>query len=378
MKPTFTEEERRGIRAGIDGVKRGIPARFYHDNEIYQYEVEHLLKKNWLCIGRWDQAEHPGDYFTIRMWGESVVVVRDKQNELHALINVCRHRSSQVVEDGSGNAKVFMCPYHRWTYNLNGSLRAMSVQTMPEVDKKKCSLPKLRIEEWHGFIFVNFDPDARSLAPQLEAVNSHFEKFQVATYRQKGTVEYPTTWNWKFSFETGYEGYHHVGIHHDRIYHLIPASNTKPLDFGEACGSYVMWAADDAPIEFKRPFGPPPGAQEGDCDERDLFVAIYPSLIMFLTNAQCTFIVVEHQAVDSNRGSTRQAFAPWVIDTPNGDERIAEQVQIMKEIQEEDTFGCSMLQKGITSKTNTGGIIHPLEQQLNHYHNWYLDQFLNS
>ena len=374
----FSDEEIKGIREGIGGVKRSIPARFYYDEALYQYEVEHLLRKNWLCVGRWDQAEKPGDYFTTRMWGESIVIVRNRDNKLHALINVCQHRWSQVVEDGSGNASMFMCPYHRWTYNLDGKLRGMSVRDIPGVDKKKCGMPKLRVEEWHGFIFINFDVNAKPLAPQLEAVNHHFEKYQVGKYRQKGAVQYQTSWNWKFSFETGYEGYHHAGIHFERINHLEPACNTRPLDFGETCGSYTMWPVDDVPREFCEPFGLPPGELEGKYKHTSVYVAIYPSLIMFLNDYQCTFIIVQHQAVDSNRASTCQAFAPWAIARPDAEEVIEEMLDEMKGVQDEDSYGCSMLQKGITSKTNTGSMIHPLEQQLNHYHKWYMEQLLNA
>ncbi len=93
----FTDQEIKGIRAGLNGVKSTNPARFYYDEDIYKIEVEHVLKKQWLCIGRWDQVEKPGDYFTIRMWGESIVVVRDRKGILHALVNVCQHRWSQVI-----------------------------------------------------------------------------------------------------------------------------------------------------------------------------------------------------------------------------------------------------------------------------------------
>lgn len=377
IKPTLSEKEIRSIREGIDGMKGTIPARFYYDESIYQYEVEHVLKRNWLCVGRWDQVEHPGDYFTVRMWGESIVIVRDKANELHALINVCQHRWSQVVNDGSGNANLFTCPYHNWTYNLDGSLRGMSVQPVPGVDKSTCGMHKLRIEEWQGFVFVNFDSDAKPLAPQIDAVTPLLEKYNVGTYRQSGIVQYQTTWNWKFSFETGYEGYHHAGLHRESINDIVPADANRPLKFGETCGSYEMWFADNLPPEITQPFGLPPGVSP-NVDQPEQFVAIYPSLIMFVNSFQATYIIVEHDSVDSNRAATAQSFAPWAKDAPNGEELIAQWTRSMKSTQDEDTYGCSMLQKGITSKTNTRSFIHPLEQQLNHYHNWYLDHFLEA
>ena len=384
IDPMFTEEEILSIREGINGVKHVLPSRFYTDEAIYQYEVEHVLKKNWLFVGRWDQAENPGDYFTIRMWNQSIIIVRDKQKQLHALINVCQHRFSQVVEDGTGNTSTFMCPYHRWTYELDGRLKGISVQDIPGVDKKKCALPSLRIEEWQGFIFINFDKDAKTLGPQLEGLNPLFDKFQLGTYRKQDEAKYETTWNYKCTFENGLEGYHHVGLHHDRIYHLIPSANTKPMHFGEIYGSYTMWPAENMAEEMKQemlqPFGATPWIEDGDQDgSKECFVGIYPAgPMMYVNHYQCTFLLTHHEGVASNYGSTGQAFAPWAIASPGGKEKVGFFTQMMKDIQDEDTYGCTMLQKGLNSGNDSSGLLHPLEVQLNHYHNWYLDQMINS
>lgn len=381
----FTEKEILSIREGIDGVKHVLPPRFYTDEAIYQHEVEHVLKKNWLFIGRWDEAENPGDYFTITMWGQSIIIVRDRQKQLHALVNVCQHRFSQVVEDGSGNVNSFMCHYHRWTYELDGKLKGMSVQDVPGADKKECALPSLRVEEWQGFIFIHYDQDAKPLAPQLEGLNPLFDKFQLATYRKKLAIKYNTTWNYKCSFENGYEGYHHVGLHHDSIYHLIPSANTRPMDFGKIYGSYAMWLAADLPEQVKeemmQPFGRSPWLKEGDTEDKEHFVGIYPAgPMMFVTNYQCSYLQTHHEGVDSNQGTTGQAFPPWVIDSADSREKIDFLTQRTSEIQNEDTIGCTLLQKGLRTAGNgaSSGMLHPLEKQLNHYHNWYVDQMTNS
>ncbi len=368
----FTDEEIQGIREGIDGVKRAIPSRFYHDEAIYHYEVEHLLRKNWLCVGRWDRVEHPGDYFTVRMWQESIVIVRDNEGALHALVNVCQHRYTQVVGDGCGNSKFFTCPYHSWTYNLDGSLRGVALAELPGFDKNKCSMPKLRIEQWQGFIFINFDSEAKPLAPQVEAVNPHFEEYKVSEYRERNAVDYEANWNWKFSFETGYEGYHHCGLHRDRINNIVPGNNTRPLDFGKACGSYTMWMKDDPALKEKMEQREKDGYLGRDPSAK--FIGIYPNLIIFLNSKQVTYIITQHQKVDFSYASTRQAFSPKILALPKAEKAIAEQDQSMRDTQDEDTYGCTMLQKGVSSRTNSTGVIHPLEQQLNHYHNWYLDQ----
>lgn len=382
VNPMFTEKEVLSIREGINGVKHVLPSRFYTDETIYRHEVEHVLKKNWLFVGRWDQAENPGDYFTFRMWGQSIIIVRDKQKQLHALVNVCQHRYSQVVEDGSGNTNMFMCPYHRWTYDLDGRLKNISIQDIPGVDKKKCALPSLRVEEWQGFIFINYDPDAKPLAPQLEGLDPLFDKFQLATYRQMDIINYQTVWNYKCGFENGFEGYHHVGLHH-RIHHIEPSTNTRPMIFGKIYGSYNMWLAENVPEEIKnfmlQPFGRSPLLEEGEVVDKDNFVGIYPSgPMMYVNNYQCSYLITHHESINSNQGATGQAIAPWAIDTPGSKEIIAELNQYMREIQDEDTFGCTMLQKGMSSGSSTNGLLHPLEVQLNHYHNWYMNQMMKS
>lgn len=372
--PTLTDEEVCGIRDGIDGIKRPLPARFYCDEEIYKFEVEHILKKNWLCVGRWDNAENPGDYFTRTMFDESIIVVRDNNHKLHALLNVCQHRFSQVVEDGCGNTNTFVCPFHRWTYNLDGTLRGVSVQNVGGLDKEKCRMPSLRLEEWQGFIFINFDLDAQPLAPQLVAVNPIMELYGVSKYRHKIDQDFDSPWNWKLNFEAGYEGYHHIGVHND-FNPIEPASGSRPLWFGEVCGSYTVPFADNVPKEQTRPFGLPPHMEnEDDPVEDDIFIAVYPAFSMYLNSHQCAYTLVQHQGIENNIGSTPQSFASWALDAPNSQEIVAELGEFMEKIQGEDNFGCMMMQKGLKSRSQNPGVIHPLEEQLNHYHNWYLDQ----
>lgn len=379
-KELFTEEEVLSIREGIDGVKRVLPPRFYTDEDLFEVDKEKVLKRNWLCVGRWDQAENHGDYFTINMFGKSIIIVRNKEGGLHALFNVCQHRFSQIVDDGSGNAKSFMCPYHRWTYTIDGSLKGIAMQSIPGVDKKKCSLPSLRVEEWQGFIFVNYDQDAKPLGPQLAKLDPLFNRFGVSKFRIRGEAKYDVTWNYKCNLENGYEGYHHVGPHFDRIHHIIPSTNTKPLMFGDVFGSYTMWPVDSMPAaekrEFQLPFGPAPWMEEEKPEDlMDYFVDIYPTgPSMYLNSYQCSSLIIHPEGVDSGQGRNLQYFAPWVLDNPDNEGLIKEFTDMMVGVQDEDTYALTMWQKGLRSADGCTGLLHPLESQLNHYHNWYIDQ----
>ncbi|MGE4337191.1 MAG: Rieske 2Fe-2S domain-containing protein, partial [Pigmentiphaga sp.] len=291
-RPIFSEEEVEAIRDGVDGIKSMLPARCYHDEAIYHYEVEHVLKKNWLCVGRWDWAEKPGDYFTTRMFGESIVIARGKDNELRALINVCQHRWAQIVPEGRGNAKLFVCPFHGWTYDLDGRLRAVAARNIPGFDKSSCRMPSLRLEVWEGFVFINFDPEAAALAPQLAGLQEIIGRYQLGDYRSGERLDYDTNWNYKLSFETGYEAYHHEGCHQD----LLGGTSHKypPVAFGEIWGAYAG-NAEDKRSDY--PFGTPgwfTPEDEGQFKERSIFVGIYPSFMIYLTTCQVTFLLTEY------------------------------------------------------------------------------------
>ena len=311
------------------------------------------------------------------MFGESIVIVRDKEHKLHALINVCRHRFCQVVEDGRGNINMLVCPFHSWTYNLDGSLRAVGVQNIAGMDKDKCRLPSLRLEGVARVYLYQFRSGCGGPGATTRVQSTTImDLYGVSKYRHQLTQDFDSPWNWKLNFEAGYEGYHHAGLHNERINHIEPASGSRPLWFGEICGSYGVPFADDIPREETRPFGLPPHMKsEDDPIEMDTFIAVYPAFMMYVNSYQVSYTLVQHQGVDINIGSTPQAFAPWALEAPNAEEIIAEFKEFTVEVQKEDTLGCMMMQKGLKSQSARTGFIHPLEVQMNHYHNWYLDQF---
>lgn len=376
LRQFFAENEIQAIRDGIDGVYGSIPARFYYDEDIYQWEVENILKKEWLCVGRQEEARNPGDYFTARMFDEPILIVRGKDNTLRALINVCQHRFAQIVEEGRGNAKMFMCPFHRWTYNLEGQLMGVSVQDIPGMDKKDCRMPELRLEIWQGFVFINFDPDAEPVAKHYAAINPIFDRWGVSEFKVKYSFDFDAPWNWKFTYEAGMEGYHHVGVHHDRIEGDIPAKHTEVICESPTTCGYRMWWKDGTPEEYRQPFGPPPGVKGEDWDDDPRVLFGFPGMGTWMNNYQTTYIVFEYgNTVFANKGKICQAFPQWALDSEHAEEALKFNAEFTREVQLEDEHACQILQKGITSKTNGRAIMHPLESQMNRFHNWYLDHF---
>lgn len=239
-------------------------------------------------------------------------------------------------------------------------------------------MPELRLEVWEGFIFINFDSDATPLAPQLAGLQEVIGRYDVASYRTGSRMEYDTDWNYKLSFETGYEAYHHEGVHQDVLGGT--SQYYAPVGFGEIWGVYAgLHPKTHEHAKTDYPFGTPAWFTKEDeetWEERSIFVGIYPSLITYLNSNQVTFIVTQYNSVTANRSITANAIAGWAWDRPGAAEIIEHQNGRLIYVQDQDTAGCRTLQKGLRSSYNKRSVVHPREQQLSHYYNWMMDQYL--
>jgi phenylpropionate dioxygenase-like ring-hydroxylating dioxygenase large terminal subunit len=189
---------------------RTIPWDWYSDPAVLRLERERIFRRTWQYAGRADQVADPGSYFTCDAGDVPVVVVRDKEGILRALVNVCRHRGSLVCE-GEGRRETLQCPYHAWTYNLDGSLRAAPrADREPGFDRDALALVPAAVDCWGPFVFVNPDAEAAPLAdtlgelPQLVAAAG----LDVGTLRflRRAHSEYEA--NWKVCCENFLECYH--------------------------------------------------------------------------------------------------------------------------------------------------------------------------
>ena len=171
------------------------------------------FERSWLCVGREEYAPQPGDYYTIDVMGEPVVIVRGMDGVLRALNAACRHRAMPVVT-GKGQASHFVCPYHSWTYGTDGRLiGAPHMEGSTVFEKTRCRLPRYRMESWRGFLFVNLADDADPLAVTMAPMGRATANYRIED--QTEVFHYETTWdgNWKLSAENSMEYYHHIGLH---------------------------------------------------------------------------------------------------------------------------------------------------------------------
>ena len=154
-----------------------IPARFYVDPEVSAEERDKIFARSWQVAGHAGQLKHAGDFFTVALGSEPLLLVRGAQGELRGFYNVCRHRAGPPAE-GCGSRKLFRCRYHGWTYGLDGSLlSAPEFEGVQDFPSEQFALAPVRAEQWSSLVFVNLDPGADSLLKSLGELPGQAERF---------------------------------------------------------------------------------------------------------------------------------------------------------------------------------------------------------
>ncbi|MCE2738600.1 MAG: Rieske 2Fe-2S domain-containing protein [Rhodobacter sp.] len=185
-----------------------MPKSVYTSPEFAALEQRHIFARDWLCAGRADALRAPGDYLTMDISGEPILVLRDQDGIVRAMSNVCRHRMSTLLE-GRGTTRTIVCPYHAWTYNLDGTLRAAPAMTRNDgFCKDRIALPPVRCEVWLGWIMVTLNPDAPPVADRLAGVSDLIGPFQMEAYVESFREEFRWATNWKVLAENFMESYH--------------------------------------------------------------------------------------------------------------------------------------------------------------------------
>ena len=189
---------------------QSLAGRYYTDPVIFEAEQKGLLSRTWQFACHTSQLAEPGDYVAFDIAGESLFAIKGHDGTIRAFYNVCQHRAHQLVS-GQGSTRVVVCPYHAWTYELTGQLRAgPNIKSVPGLDRSKICLTEVRCEAFLGFLFVNLDNDAKPMDDWFPGVRDELSAFvpNWADLKPLEWVEIPENCNWKVSVENYSECYH--------------------------------------------------------------------------------------------------------------------------------------------------------------------------
>jgi len=204
---------RKGAKTLADGAK-SLPRKYFVSPDVFAKEQSEILSKRWLLVGHQSQIPKPGDYFLATIAGESVIVTRDQKSQVRGFYNVCRHRGTRLKEDACGHASAIQCPYHAWTYALDGRLiGAPHMDDVPVFDKADYSLHRVNLGLWEGFIFLNLEKNPEPLEKWFSPLKGKFSHWNMSILQPAKRIDYDVRANWKLMFENYSECYHCPGVH---------------------------------------------------------------------------------------------------------------------------------------------------------------------
>ncbi|HEY1653537.1 MAG TPA: aromatic ring-hydroxylating dioxygenase subunit alpha [Candidatus Tumulicola sp.] len=304
---TFTKP---AVAAGA----KTLAAPWYVSPETFAAERERIFARDWIAVGRVDRIPNPGDFFTVAPAGESLIVTRDRDGDVHAFFNVCRHRGTRICTADSGRfVGSIQCPYHAWTYGLDGALKvARNMAQVPGFETHDYPLKRAAVALWEGFIFVSLAaqpvPFERAFAPML----GRFADWDIGNLREARTIEYDIACNWKLIFQNYSECYH-CPLVHPQLDKLSPSdSGRNDLTDGPVLGGYSELRVSGASLTTSGHTSRPPLGRVAGADlDRIYYYTIFPSMLLSL---HPDYVMV-HYVEPAGIGRTKIACA-WLFD-PN-------------------------------------------------------------
>lgn len=338
---------------------RAMPKSVYTSPEFLAQEQKHIFARDWICAGRAETLPEAGDYLTLQIAGEPVAVVRGRDGVLRAMSNVCRHRMSVLLQ-GRGNVRSIVCPYHAWTYNLDGSLRGAPGMGLNEAFcKEEVALPKVRCEVWQGWIMVTLNPEAESPEVALASVRRLIPALDMATYTETFREEFEWDTNWKVLAENFMESYHLPVCHAGTI-----GGSTRLEDMicpeGEAAfNHHWILKNDQVPLALAHPSNT---TLVGDDRRKTWLLAIYPALLITLTPGYFWYLSL----TPKGPGRVNVLFgggmsADWMAD-PDAETHLARVKALLDEVNIEDKGCTEKVYRGLLSDLAAPGPLSHLER----------------
>jgi phenylpropionate dioxygenase-like ring-hydroxylating dioxygenase large terminal subunit len=331
---------------------RTMPPEFYISPEFQAFEAEYLLRRQWLCLGHLGEIPKPGDFFTTDLLDEPLLVVRDPGGGVRVLSNVCRHRGNLVAE-GKGNAKRFVCQYHAWTYRADGTLlRAPFMEEAKNFDLKGCALPRFAAEIWNNFIFVNLDGTPEPLAPQLAGLDTIIRNYHHELRNLLFTTEDEWGTNWKCLAENFIEGYHLSSTHTRTLHPTTPTRLCKKYPGGAQYTGYRSYYDPSVPDR-----GPYHQDLTEDEKRNSVMGCIYPTFLFGFATHYTLYMAL--RPVGADRVALKWGLCGFLED-PELPE-VKKFVQMCHEFNAEDREKLETQWKGLHSLFFTSGPLAPAD-----------------
>jgi Rieske 2Fe-2S family protein len=333
-----------------------LEGKYYTSADIFRQEHERIFGGHWICVGRSAEIARPGQYLLVSLGDESLIVVRDQQGQARAFHNICRHRGTRMCTEERGQfAGSIQCPYHAWTYGLDGRLLAARYMgEVPGFEKADWPLLPAALLEWQGFLMLNLAADPEPLTASLIQLDQKLAPWALPALVAAKRIEYEVAANWKLIVQNYSECYH-CPLIHPALEKLSPSRmGDNDLLHGEVLGGYMVLSQSAESMTIHGQTSRPPlGSVAGDDLSRVYYYAIFPNLLLSLH----ADYVMTHTLWPLSPGRTRIVneflFEPATITRLDFDPQDA--VEFWDMTNRQDWHVCELSQLGVASKAYVPG-----------------------
>jgi choline monooxygenase len=350
-----------------------MPPELYHDPDLLELERRQLFARDWLCAGLAAEIARPGDYLTFSINDQPVLIMRGEEGELRAFSNVCLHRMN-LLAAGRGSCARLVCPYHGWTYGLDGRLvGAPHMKRSPGFDPRMLGLPEIRSEVWDGWIFVTLNPQAPSPATLLAPLHEVVAPYATAGYLPVVTQDHVWDTNWKLLTENFMEGYHLPVAHRRTVGAWFPAEETEfPAEAHRAFTYQTFTKNEDAKFGRAHPANT---RLEGRWRFTSVMPTVFPTHMYVLAPDHLWYLSLRPKSVGQVHVRFGAALAPEVVEGLNDREAfVGELVGFFDRVNAEDRGIVEGLFQGTAAPLARPGRLSWLERELHDFMGYLADR----
>ncbi|MFC7307588.1 aromatic ring-hydroxylating dioxygenase subunit alpha [Streptomyces monticola] len=356
-----------------------LPGHHYTDPEVFGREQERVFEALWFCAVRGADLTGPGAYRTVQIGRESVVVTRNRRGELRAFLNICRHRGARLCTESAGEVRrSLQCPYHAWTYDLDGKLiAAPNLTKMADVDRSSFGLRPVHLREWLGYVWLcladeppSFEETVIGAVAERLGDTAAVERYGTESLALGKRITYDVAANWKLIVENFMECYHCATIHPELTDVLPEFADGFAAQYyvghGAAFGDEVKGFTVDGTSGFDRLDG-----VADDQDRRYYAITVKPAVFINLVPDHVIVHRMFPLAADRTVVECDWLYAPEVV--ASGAD-LTHSVELFHRVNAQDFAACERTQPAMSSRAyREGGVLVPSEHHIGLFHEWVSD-----
>jgi glycine betaine catabolism A len=332
-----------------------LPQQYFISSDIFAEEEKKIFSSRWVLVGHQSQIAQPGDYFLSTIGGESLIVVRDQKLAVRGFYNVCRHRGTRLKEDGCGRVAAIQCPYHAWTYGLDGRLiGAPHMDDVEGFDRADYSLNSVNLGLFEGFIFVNLEANPKPLQEWFAPLTGKFSHWNLPDLRSAKRIEYDVRANWKLIFENYSECYHCPGVH-PMLSKISPYDSAEnDLIEGPFLGGFMKISRGKSLTMSGNACAMSVGEkEEGGEKERVFYYSIFPNMLLSMHPEYVMVHQLWPKASERTLIVCDWLFHPNAFNRP--DFKPSDAIEFWDITNKQDWHVCELSQLGISSRAYQPG-----------------------